>query len=102
MSDIALKDVNKISECDRMNGSTTNGNFVKPQVDTISVNIDASEKKKMASMIANDASEKKRTASLVDPLTENNGTENTVVEVEYIDSENLKDVEDVEDCAQVR
>lgn len=88
MSEVALRDVNKIPESERMNGSSSNGNLTKPLIE----NIEEKRKKKMA--------------SLVDLPIERDGTENSGVEaanseVEYIESENLEDVEDVDNCVKV-
>ncbi|KAI3474871.1 hypothetical protein Pfo_030182 [Paulownia fortunei] len=89
MSEVALRDVNKIPESERMNGSSSNGNLTKPLIEATDENAEEKQKKKVA--------------SLVDLPIEKDGTENSRgeaanLEVEYIESENLKDVEDVENC----
>ncbi|KAL0331977.1 UNVERIFIED_CONTAM: hypothetical protein Scaly_2099200 [Sesamum calycinum] len=89
MSEAALRDVNKIPESERMNGGSNNGNIAKLHVESMNENVEEKQKKGIY--------------TLVDLPTERDGTENSGVEVansevEYIESENLKDVEDVENC----
>ncbi|KAL8475523.1 hypothetical protein ACS0TY_028253 [Phlomoides rotata] len=89
ISEVALRDVNKVYEPERMNGNSSNQNPTKPLGEALDENIEEKQKKKMA--------------SLVDlPIgcegTENSGTEAANLEVEYIESENLEDVNDVDDC----
>ncbi|KAK6155178.1 hypothetical protein DH2020_009426 [Rehmannia glutinosa] len=91
MSEVALRDVNKIPECEKMNGSPINGNLIKPLLQSTKEKVDEKQKKTMR--------------SLVDLPIEGDGAENSNgeapnIEVEYIESENLKDVEDVENCLQ--
>ncbi|CAI9758608.1 unnamed protein product [Fraxinus pennsylvanica] len=86
MSEIALRDVNTIPGSER-NGNSGKGNLMKPQVEQMDENIEQSQKTKTASL-------------LVTPIkkdeTENNGVEVGNSEVEYIESENLNTIEDVE------
>ncbi|XP_075515129.1 uncharacterized protein LOC142549831 [Primulina tabacum] len=87
MSGMALKDVNKIPESERINESSSNGNFIKPHFELAEENVENRQNKK--------------TASLVDTPTKRDGSENSGEgvansEVEYIESENLEDVVDVE------
>ncbi|XP_011085815.1 uncharacterized protein LOC105167705 [Sesamum indicum] len=89
MSDLALRDVSKIPESERTNGSSNNGNLIKPRFESIGAKADEGRKKGMTSLVET-------------PLT-TNGTESSGAmlansEVEYIESENLKDVEDLETC----
>ncbi|KAL0450650.1 UNVERIFIED_CONTAM: hypothetical protein Slati_1621400 [Sesamum latifolium] len=89
MSEAALRDVNKIPESERLNGSSNNGNLAKPHVESMNENVEEKQKKGIS--------------TLVDLPTKRDGTENSGVEVansevEYIESENLKDTEDVENC----
>ncbi|PIN02705.1 hypothetical protein CDL12_24779 [Handroanthus impetiginosus] len=85
MSEVALRDVIKIPESEMVNGSSSNGSLTKPHVETTDENIEI---------------QKKKVSSLVDQRdgTENSGLEGPTPEVEYVESENLKDVEDVECC----
>ncbi|KAL7135787.1 hypothetical protein ABFS83_11G122000 [Erythranthe nasuta] len=80
MSEIALRDVNKIPESEKMNESSSNGKFTNAE-----------------------EGQKKGTTSLVSEPVKTDGMENSVEvlansEVEYIESEDLEDVEHVEDC----
>ncbi|XP_073296113.1 uncharacterized protein [Primulina huaijiensis] len=89
MSGMALKDVNKIPQSERINESSSNGNFIKPHFELAEENVEHMQNKK--------------TASLVDTPTKRDGSENSGEgvansEVEYIESENLEDVADVENC----
>ncbi|KAK4426157.1 hypothetical protein Salat_1384200 [Sesamum alatum] len=89
MSEIALRDVSKIPESERMNGSSSNGNFLKHQFDKIGAKAEEGHKKGMTSLVE---------APLTTDGTENSGAMLANLEVEYIESENLKDVEDLENC----
>ncbi|KAL7100731.1 hypothetical protein ACP275_08G013300 [Erythranthe tilingii] len=89
MSEVALGDVSKLPESERINGTSDNGNSVKPVTETTEENAGEKLNKKMASM--------------VDPPIDIDGTENSgeaaaILEIEYIESENLKAIEDVENC----
>ncbi|KAI3462995.1 hypothetical protein Pfo_019658 [Paulownia fortunei] len=90
MSEIAIRD-NKIPESERMNGSSSNGNFIKPQVESMDENAEGRQKKGMASLVG---------TPIKPDETENSGAPLANSEVEYIQSEDLKDVEDVEDCVK--
>ncbi|GFP99717.1 protein fam179b [Phtheirospermum japonicum] len=85
MSEVAIRD-NKIPESERTNGNISNGSFIKPQAESMAKNTEESHKKGMVSLV-------------VEPIkadeTENPGA--VLAEVEYIESEALKDVEDVDD-----
>ncbi|KAH6758522.1 ARM repeat superfamily protein [Perilla frutescens var. frutescens] len=88
MSEIAVRD-NNIPESQRINGSFNNGSIIKPQVEGMNENTEERQRKGMDAVVG--------TSIKID------GTENpeAVVansEVEYIESEDLKDVEDVDDC----
>lgn len=92
ISEVTLRDVNKVYEPEGMNGSSSNQNLTKPLGESLDENIEEKPKKKIA--------------SLVDLPIEREGTENSGVEaanseVEYIESENLEDVNDVDDCLKV-
>ncbi|KAH6781723.1 ARM repeat superfamily protein [Perilla frutescens var. hirtella] len=88
MSEIAVRD-NNVPESQRINGSFNNGSIIKPQVEGMNENTEERQRKGMDAVFG--------TSIKID------GTENpeAVVansEVEYIESEDLKDVEDVDDC----
>ncbi|KAH6829217.1 ARM repeat superfamily protein [Perilla frutescens var. hirtella] len=88
MSEIAVRD-NNVPESQRINGSFNNGSIIKPQVEGMNENTEERQWKGMDAVVG--------TSIKID------GTENpeAVVansEVEYIESEDLKDVEDVDDC----
>ncbi|GER35759.1 ARM repeat superfamily protein [Striga asiatica] len=91
MSEVALGDVVIIPEPEMPNGSSINGNSTKPILQPLDENIDGKQKKLMAP-----------SADLSIKLdeTENSRGEAPSLEVEYIESENLKDVEDVENCVK--
>ncbi|CAA0820205.1 ARM repeat superfamily protein [Striga hermonthica] len=82
MSEVAVSDVVIIPEPEMPNGSSINGNSTKPILQPPDENIDEKQKK------------------LIAPETENSRGEAPTLEVEYIESENLKDVEDVENCVK--
>ncbi|KAL3636619.1 hypothetical protein CASFOL_018918 [Castilleja foliolosa] len=85
MSEVAIRD-NKMPESERTNGNISNGSFIKAQAESIAEN--------------NEESQKKGTASLVGDSMKTDEAENppaVLAEVEYIESEALKDVEDVDD-----
>lgn len=92
MSEVALRD-NKVSESPKMNGSLSNGNCIKSQVEGTKENTDEKQSKGMTSLV-------------VPPVTavETENCESLLAnsEIEYTDSEDLKDVDDVEDCLKVR
>lgn len=92
MPDVALEDVNKVAESERMNGNSSNGNLIKPMTETKDETIGEKLNKKMAPLVD---------LPIDGEGAENSGGEPVNVEIEYIESENLKDVEDVENCLQV-
>lgn len=92
MSEIALRD-NNVPESQRMNGSFSNGNFIKPQVEGMDENAEDRQRKAMTPLVG---------APTKTDETENPGALLANSEVEYIESEDLKDVEDVEDSLKVR
>ncbi|KAL3526038.1 hypothetical protein ACH5RR_014410 [Cinchona calisaya] len=86
MSEIALNDLNMLPESKKKNEDATNGNL-KPQTGNIDENLEESRIKSSSPVVEN-------------PINVN-GAANSVPEVgnsevEYIESENLKDVEDLE------
>ncbi|KAL0424295.1 UNVERIFIED_CONTAM: hypothetical protein Sradi_0964300 [Sesamum radiatum] len=89
MSEIALRDVSKIPESERTNGNANNGNLIKPRFESISAKADEGHKKGMTSLVE---------APLMTNGIESSGSMFANSEVEYIESENLEDVEDLENC----
>ncbi|KAL1531651.1 hypothetical protein AAHA92_31768 [Salvia divinorum] len=88
MSEIAVRD-NNVPESQRINGGFSNGKVVKAQVEGASENTEEIQRKGMAAVVG--------TSAKMDE-TENSEAVITSIEVEYIESEELKDVEDVDDC----
>lgn len=92
MSEIAVRD-NNVPESQRLNGSFNNGSIIKAQGDGVSENSEERQRKGMAAVVG--------TSVKIDE-TENSEAVITNIEVEYIESEDLKDVEDADDCLKVR
>lgn len=93
MSENALRDLNTIPGAERKNEDSSKACLTKPSVDN------AGEK-------AEERQKKKSCASLDSPSVNGNqdGTANSgveIIEVEYIESENLNDLEDVDTCLKV-
>jgi hypothetical protein len=87
MSQTALRDLNTIPGSEKKNESSSKGSFTKPYVGNANENLEEFQKK--------------NSASVVSPPVNGNETANTVLEtgnseVEYIESENLDDLEDVD------
>lgn len=80
MSETALRDLNTLPSSDRKNESSSKGSFAKPFVGSANENVDVS----LVSTHVNGNQ------------TGNTGPETANSEVEYIDSENLSDVEDID------
>ncbi|KAG6391817.1 hypothetical protein SASPL_149577 [Salvia splendens] len=91
MSEIAVRD-NNVPDSQRINGGFSNGKVVKAQVEGVSENSEEMQRKGMAAVVG--------TSAKIDE-TENSEAVVTSIEVEYIESEDLKDVEDVDDCLKV-
>ncbi|XP_051120402.1 uncharacterized protein LOC127244107 [Andrographis paniculata] len=89
MSDVALRDVSKVPEPERLNGIPNIGNMMKPSAEAINENTGEKQRKTMDSLVD---------ISIEKNGTKDSGPEVANSEVEYIDSKDLKDVEDVEDC----
>ncbi|XP_004489299.1 uncharacterized protein [Cicer arietinum] len=92
MSETALKDLNTIPVTERKSEGSGKACLTKPPVDNANENIEECQKKKNCS-------------SLVSPHVNGNQAvpaesvvEIGIVEVEYIESENLSDVEDTDTC----
>lgn len=86
MSETALRDLNTLPASDRKNESSSKGSFTKPYVGSANENVDV---------------------SLVSTHINGSETVNAVAEtgnseVEYIESENLNDVEDVDASLKVQ
>ncbi|KAK4603713.1 hypothetical protein RGQ29_012290 [Quercus rubra] len=87
MSENALRDLNTIPGSEKKNESSSKGSFTKPYIGTATENLEEFQKK--------------NSVSLVSPPMNGNETATTVLEtgipeVEYIESENLNDLEDVD------
>ncbi|KAG6659461.1 hypothetical protein I3843_03G033400 [Carya illinoinensis] len=87
MSEKALRDLNTIPGSEKKNESSSKGSFIKPFVGNMDENVEECLKK--------------NSVSLVSPQMNGNETANPEVdtgnsEVEYIESENLNDLEDVD------
>lgn len=92
MSEKALRDLNTIPGTEKKNEDSSKACLTKPSVDNADENIEERHQKKNCS-------------SLVTPVvngnqavTANSGVEIGNAEVEYIESENLSDLEDIDTC----
>lgn len=92
MSEIAVRE-NNVPESQRINGGFSNGSMVKPQVEGVSKKTEERQTKGMAAVVG--------TSIKIDE-TDNSEAAITSIEVQYIESEDLKDVDDVDDCLKVR
>ncbi|KAI4346996.1 hypothetical protein L6164_007850 [Bauhinia variegata] len=90
MSEKALRDLNTIPGTERKIESSSKVGLIKPPVDNSEENIEDWQKKK------NDASVVSPPGN--DNQTVNSGVEIGNAEVEYIESENLNDLEDIDAC----
>lgn len=95
MSEKALRDLNTILGTERKNEDSSKACLSKPSVDNAVENIEEWQKKN-------------NSPSLVSPavngnlaVTANSGAEVVNPEVEYIESENLNDVDDADTCLKV-
>ncbi|KAK8644245.1 hypothetical protein V6N13_123556 [Hibiscus sabdariffa] len=88
MSDNALRDLNTLPMSERNNDSSSKGNFTKTCNGHTIENVDELEKKSAASVCVNGSE------------AVNAGVEVANTEVEYIESENLSDLEDVDTCIE--
>ncbi|KAI4346995.1 hypothetical protein L6164_007850 [Bauhinia variegata] len=93
MSEKALRDLNTIPGTERKIESSSKVGLIKPPVDNSEENIEDWQKKK------NDASVVSPPGN--DNQTVNSGVEIGNAEVEYIESENLNDLEDIDACIKV-
>ena len=85
----ALRDLNTLPRSERKNGCSNKGNFTKPCNGNTIENVEEHQKKNPASVHLSGAE------------TVNAGAEVANLEVEYIESENLSDLEDVDTCLKV-
>lgn len=93
MSEKALRDLNSIPETERKSESSSKACLTKPSADNADKNVEEWQKKKNC-------------ASLVSPPVIGNQIVNSEVEignaeVEYTESENLNDLEDIGACLKV-
>ncbi|XVF14121.1 hypothetical protein REPUB_Repub09cG0030000 [Reevesia pubescens] len=86
MSANALRDLNTLPTSERKNDSSSKGNFTKPCNGNTIENVEEQQKKNPASVQLNGGE------------TVNAAVEVAISEVEYIESENLSDLEDVDTC----
>lgn len=92
MSETALRDLNTIPGSDKKNESSSKGSFTQPYVGRADENVDEFPKR--------------NSASFVSPQINGNETANPEAEagnpeVEYIESENLNDLEDIDASLKV-
>lgn len=87
MSAYALSDIIMLPESEKKTENSTNGGFHKPQIENNDGNVE--EKRKSV-------------CPLVETSPNGNGTEAATAEVEYIESENLGDVEDLDTSLEAR
>lgn len=92
MSEKALRDLNMSSESERKNESSCNGNFAKPCVEHITENLEERQTKTPTALVETTTNGDKIVTSEVEVGNS---------EVEYIESENLSDVEDVDTSIKV-
>ncbi|ESW13876.1 hypothetical protein PHAVU_008G233600 [Phaseolus vulgaris] len=92
MSEKALRDLNTILGTERKNEDSGKTCLTKPSVDSADENIEERQKKKTSSSLVSPAVNGNQT------VTVNSGAEVVNTEVEYIESENLNDVEDIDTC----
>lgn len=95
MSEKALRDLNTILGTERKNEDSSKACLTKPSVDNADENIEERQKKKTPSSLVSPAVNGNMT------VTVNSGAEVVNAEVEYIESENLNDLEDIDTCLKV-
>jgi len=95
MSEKALRDLNTILGTERKNEDSSKTCLTKPPVDNADENIEERQKKKTSSSLVSPAVNGNQT------VTVNSGAEVVNAEVEYIESENLNDLEDIDTCLKV-
>lgn len=92
MSEKALRDLNMIPGSERKNESSSKGNITKPLVGNTNENLEEWQKKNSVSMVS---------SAVNGGEIPNPGVETGNFEVEYIESENLNDLEDVDSSLKV-
>ncbi|KAK7300709.1 hypothetical protein RJT34_11557 [Clitoria ternatea] len=92
MSEKALRDLNTILGSERKNEGSSKACLTKPSVDNAVENIEEWQKKKNCSSVVSPTVNGNQT------LTANSGVEIGNAEVEYTESENLSDLEDIDTC----
>ncbi|TKY56740.1 FAM179B protein [Spatholobus suberectus] len=92
MSEKALRDLNTILGTERKNEGSSKACLTKPSVDNAGENIEECQKKKNCSSLVSPV------ANGNQAVTANSGEEVGNAEVEYIESENLNDLEDIDTC----
>lgn len=95
MSEKALRDLNTILGTERKNEDSSKACLSKPSVDNAVENIEEWQKKNNSSSLVSPAVN----GNLA--VTANSGAEVVNAEVEYIESENLNDVDDIDTCLKV-
>ncbi|XP_002517350.2 uncharacterized protein LOC8269321 [Ricinus communis] len=91
MSENALRDLNMLPGSERKSESSGKANFTKPYSGNIDENAEKCQRNNSASLVSS-------TANGVEAV--NSGVEIGNAEVEYIESEDLSDVEDVDICVK--
>jgi hypothetical protein len=92
MSETALRDLNTIPGSEKKNESSSKGNITKPYVGNANENLEECQKKDSASLVS---------PQINGNETAKSGVETGNSEVEYIESENLNDLEDVDTSLKV-
>lgn len=95
MSEKALRDLNTIPGTERKSEGSSKACLTKPSVDNAGENIEEWQTKKNCSPLASPHVNGNQA------VTANSGVEIGIAEVEYIESENLNDLEDVDTCLKV-
>ncbi|KAL1357076.1 hypothetical protein HN51_009074 [Arachis hypogaea] len=92
MSESALKDLNTIPPTERKSESSSKASLTKPPVDNANENLEEWQKKKSCPTLVSPPVNGNQTLSV------SSGVEIGNAEVEYIESENLSDLEDIGTC----
>lgn len=95
MSENALRDLNTIPATERKSESSSKTCVTKPSVDNADEDIEEQQKKNNGSALISPPVNGNQA------VTVNSGIETGIAEVEYIESENLSDLEDIDTCLKV-
>ena len=95
MSENALRDLNTIPGAERKNEGSSKACLTKPSVDNAGENDEEWQKKKSCASLDSPSVNGNQA------VTADSGGEIGIVEVEYIESENLSDLENIETCLEV-